>query len=166
MRKNHSIQLDQGYRLHRSCSPDKPFENQKKVKTSTVVVRVLNASDFRTLRFARGRAIHHSIQLDHGYRLNLRSLPAHLWRTNKMVKTSTVGMVLINGSNFMTLRTFARACAIRHYIQLDQSYRFQLSFSPGKLFEIQKKCQKLVPWWWCRRMHQTFRLSEGLPGVV
>ncbi len=47
-------------------------------------------------------------------------------------------LVLVNPRGFLSLRRFAGACAMHHSIQLDEIFRFHISFSPGKLMETTK----------------------------
>jgi hypothetical protein len=59
----------------------------------------------------------------------------------KSVQTGTSMVALEKPAGFFTRRRFAGGYAIHHSIQLDQSYRLHISFSPGEPLETTKNPQ-------------------------
>jgi hypothetical protein len=58
-----------------------------------------------------------------------------------MLETGTLMVALGKPRGFLALRRFAGVCAIYHSIQLDKSYRFHISFCPGKPLEKEKNAK-------------------------
>ncbi len=58
-----------------------------------------------------------------------------------MLKTSKTMLLIVNPRGFLSLRRFAGGNAMHHSIQLDESCRLDISFSPGKPFESTKNAK-------------------------